>query len=156
MKCIVERFGDDRNGRKMIAWGRRSGCADAGHVFAAERRPRFHSPRRFAILVSAMLRQSFTDFIFATNTDGSGKAASYVRALDMLGPILAKHYPKPIVGGSMRHSFSLADIHAFSRSGTRPSSRRRKHPHWRFAGLFMGVPHWVNYDKMHKKDCDRF
>ena len=38
-----------------------------------------------------MLRQSFTDFIFATNTDGSGKAASYVRALDMLGPILAKH-----------------------------------------------------------------
>ena len=59
-----------------------------------------------------MLRQSFTDFIFATNTDGSGKAASYVRALDMLGPILTKHYPKPIVGGSMWHGFSLADIHA--------------------------------------------
>ncbi len=59
-----------------------------------------------------MLRQSFTDFIFATNTDGSGKAASYVRALDMLGPILAKHYPKPIVGGSVWHGFSLADIHA--------------------------------------------
>ena len=56
-------------------------------------------------------RQSFTDFIFATNTDGSGKAASYVRALDMLGPILTKHYPTPIVGGSMRHSFSLADLH---------------------------------------------
>ena len=31
------------------------------------------------------LRQSFTDFIFTTNTAGSGKAASYVRALDMLG-----------------------------------------------------------------------
>ncbi len=31
------------------------------------------------------MRQSFTDFIFATNTDGSGKAASYVRALDMHG-----------------------------------------------------------------------
>jgi putative restriction endonuclease len=30
----------------------------------------------------------------------------------MLGPILTKHYPKPIVGGSMWHSFSLADIHA--------------------------------------------
>ena len=97
MKCIVELFGNDRNGRKMIAWGKRIGCADAGHVFDAERRkvvqtfrPRFHSPRRFAILVSAMLRQSFTDFIFATNTDGSGKAASYVRALDMLGPILTK------------------------------------------------------------------
>ena len=59
-----------------------------------------------------MLRQAFTDFIFATNTDGSGKAASYVRALDMLGPILTKHYPKPIVGGSMWHGFSLVDIHA--------------------------------------------
>ena len=58
------------------------------------------------------LRQSFTDFIFATNTDGNGKAASYVRVLDMFGPILTKHYPKPIVGGSMWHSFSLADIHA--------------------------------------------
>jgi len=56
------------------------------------------------------MRQSFTDFIFATNTDGSGKAASYVRALDMLGPILTKHYPKPIIGGSMWHGFSLADI----------------------------------------------
>ena len=31
------------------------------------------------------LRQTFTDFIFATNTDGSGKASSYVRALDMQG-----------------------------------------------------------------------
>ena len=48
-----------------------------------------------------MLRQSFTDFIFATNTDGSGKTASYVRAFDMLGPILTKHCPKPIVGGSI-------------------------------------------------------
>ena len=59
-----------------------------------------------------MFKQSFTEFIFATNTDGSGKAASYVRALDMLGPILTKHYPNPVVGGSMWHSFSLADIHA--------------------------------------------
>ena len=25
MKCIVELFGDDRNGREMIAWGRRIG-----------------------------------------------------------------------------------------------------------------------------------
>ena len=57
-----------------------------------------------------MLRQSFTDFIFSTNTDGSGKAASYVRALDMLGPILTKHYPNPIIGGFMWHGFSLADI----------------------------------------------
>lgn len=59
-----------------------------------------------------MLRQSFTDFIFATNTDGSGKAASYVRALDMLGPILTKHYSKPIVGGSMWHSFTLSELKA--------------------------------------------
>ncbi len=58
------------------------------------------------------LRQSFTDFIFATNTDGSGKAASYVRALDMLGPILTKHYPKPIVGGSMWHVFTLSELKA--------------------------------------------
>ena len=48
-----------------------------------------------------MLRQSFTDFIFATNTDGSGKVASCVCALDMRGPILTRHYPKPIVGGSI-------------------------------------------------------
>ena len=40
-----------------------------------------------------MLRQSFTDFIFATNTDGSGKAVSYVRALDIPGTILKWHYP---------------------------------------------------------------
>jgi hypothetical protein len=38
MKCIVELFGDDRNGRKMIAWGRRIGCADAEHVFDPQRR----------------------------------------------------------------------------------------------------------------------
>ena len=29
----------------------------------------------------ASFKQSFSEFIFATNTDGSGKAASYVRAL---------------------------------------------------------------------------
>ena len=29
----------------------------------------------------ASFKQSFGEFIFATNTDGSGKAASYVRAL---------------------------------------------------------------------------
>ncbi len=55
-------------------------------------------------------RQSFTDFIFATNTDGSGKASSYVRALDMLGPILTRHYPKPVINGSMWHSFKQSDI----------------------------------------------
>ena len=33
MKCLVELIGDDPNGRKMIAWGRRIGSADAGHGF---------------------------------------------------------------------------------------------------------------------------
>lgn len=33
MKRIVELVGDNPNGRKMIAWGRRIGCADAGHGF---------------------------------------------------------------------------------------------------------------------------
>ena len=46
---------------------------------------RFPACRRFGILASDMLRQSFTDFIFATNTDGSGKAAFCVRARDMQG-----------------------------------------------------------------------
>ena len=59
-----------------------------------------------------MLKQTFRDFVFSTNTDGSGKAASYVRALDMLGPILTRHYPRPIVKGSMWHEFTLADLEA--------------------------------------------
>ena len=59
-----------------------------------------------------MLKQAFTDFIFATNTDGSGKASSYVRALDMLGPILTAHYPQPIIKGSMWHTFSVAELQA--------------------------------------------
>jgi hypothetical protein len=37
----------------------------------------------------ASFKQSFSEFIFATNTDGSGKAASFVRALDMRGRGLA-------------------------------------------------------------------
>ena len=32
-RFIVELFGSDANGRKMIAWGRRIGCRDAGHGF---------------------------------------------------------------------------------------------------------------------------
>ena len=30
-----------------------------------------------------MLKQTFRDFVFSTNTDGSGKAASYVRAFEI-------------------------------------------------------------------------
>ena len=117
---ILDNLG--KNSAKLL------GCADAGHVFDAGHRKvaqtfrhRFHSFCRFDILLTAMLRQSFAGFIFVTNTDGSGKAASCVRALDMLGPILPKHYPTPIFGGSVWHGFSLADIHTFSRSGSRPS-----------------------------------
>ena len=32
-RFVVELFGSDPNGRKMIAWGRRIGCRDAGHGF---------------------------------------------------------------------------------------------------------------------------
>ena len=59
-----------------------------------------------------MLKQNFRDFIFSTNTDGSGKAASYVRALDMLGPILTRHYPLSIIKGSMWHEFSVDELKA--------------------------------------------
>ena len=41
MRCTVELFGDDRNGRKMIAWGRRIECGDAGHGFDPETRKTF-------------------------------------------------------------------------------------------------------------------
>ena len=58
------------------------------------------------------LKQSFVDFVFSTNTDGSGKAASYVRALDMLGPILTRHYPRQIINGSMWHEFSVDELKA--------------------------------------------
>jgi len=40
-----------------------------------------------------------------------GKSAPCFRAFDMLDPILTRHYPKPIVGGSMRYDSSLADLH---------------------------------------------
>ena len=33
MRYLVELCGEDRNGRKMIAWGRHIGCGDAGHGF---------------------------------------------------------------------------------------------------------------------------
>ena len=49
-----------------------------------------HIGRGFGIIVSTMLKQGFRDFIFATNTDGSGNAASYVRAFDMRGKGLAE------------------------------------------------------------------
>ena len=56
------------------------------------------------------MKQSFSDFIFATNTDGSGKASSYVRALDMLGPILTKHYPVKSVNGTMWQTVACSRV----------------------------------------------
>ena len=88
-------------------------------------------------------RQSFTDFIFATNTDGSGKAASYVRALDIFGPILAKHYPKPIVGGSVWHGFSLADIHAIREWVCTESNAAASFPD---EDIFMAIADDIGFD----------
>ena len=53
-------------------------CLKCRKITSPKLSARFPARRRFGILVSTMLRQSFTDFIFATNTDGSGKATSYV------------------------------------------------------------------------------
>ena len=36
-RFVVELFGSNANGRKMIAWGRRVGCRDAGHGFEPRR-----------------------------------------------------------------------------------------------------------------------
>lgn len=58
------------------------------------------------------LRQAFTDFIFATNTDGSGKAASYVRALGMLSPILEKYDIVAFPG--MRESYERRKAELFA------------------------------------------
>jgi putative restriction endonuclease len=66
-----------------------------------------------------MFRSEFQRFIYETNADGSGKADSYIRALDMLGPILTKHYPHAIINGSMWHSFTqdeLTAIHKWLRA----------------------------------------
>lgn len=35
MQYVVELLGADRNGRKLIAWGRRIGCSEAGHGWSA-------------------------------------------------------------------------------------------------------------------------
>ena len=59
-----------------------------------------------------MFRSEFQRFIYETNADGSNKAGSYVAALDMLGPILAKHYPQAVVNGSLWHSFTPEEITA--------------------------------------------
>ena len=40
---------------------------------------------------------------------------------------------------------------AFSRPGTRPSSRLRKRPHGRFASLFVCIPQWANCGKIQNR-----
>ena len=34
--CVVELFGSDPNGRRMIAWGRRLGCRDAARALRGQ------------------------------------------------------------------------------------------------------------------------
>ena len=103
------RYSSAASGR-VATWG----AAILAAYFHTPRRPRRFPPAEAAIWYNfrVMLKQSFRDFIFSTNTDGSGKAASYVRALDMLGPILTRHYPRPIIRGTMWQRFSIADIQA--------------------------------------------
>lgn len=38
---VVELYGEDQTGRKMIAWGRRIGCRDVGHGFDGPSRRTF-------------------------------------------------------------------------------------------------------------------
>lgn len=57
-----------------------------------------------------MFRPEFQRFVHESNTDGSGKADSYIRALDMLGPILTQHYPEPIIHGTMWREFSVDQL----------------------------------------------
>ena len=42
-------------------------------------------------------------------SSSGGKPASCVRALDMLGSTLTRHYPKPLVGGSCE-AFKVGDM----------------------------------------------
>ena len=48
-----------------------------------------------------MFKQDFRELVFFANTDGSGKAASYVRVLGMFVKILARQYLKSICRESM-------------------------------------------------------
>lgn len=57
-----------------------------------------------------MYKAEFQKFIYETNKDGSGKADSYIRALDMLGPILTQYYPEPIINGTMWQGFSPTQL----------------------------------------------
>ena len=55
------------------------------------------------------------DEYFTSNrsTDESsmrGKAASCVRALDMFGPILTKHYPNPIIGAETQFAAAASKL----------------------------------------------
>ena len=57
-----------------------------------------------------MFRAGFEQFIYESNVDGSGKAGSYIRALDMMGPILTQHYPEQIIHGTMWREFSVEEL----------------------------------------------
>lgn len=62
-----------------------------------------------------MLRSAFEQFIYESNVDGSGKAKSYIRALDMMGPILTQHYPEAIIHGTMWREFSVEQLERMHR-----------------------------------------
>lgn len=62
-----------------------------------------------------MYREAFVRFVHESNTDGSGKADSYIRALDMMGPILTQHYPEPIIHGTMWRAFSVEQLNKMHR-----------------------------------------
>lgn len=76
-----------------------------------------------------MYRDEFQKFVYETNIDGSRKAGSYVAALDMLGPILAKHYPQAVINGSIWHSFKqeeLLALHKWLRAETRAAKKGKR------------------------------
>ena len=92
-------------------------------------------------MVTFVLKQNFRDFIFSTNTDGSGKAVSYGRALDMLGPILTCHCPRPIINGTMWQRFSLADIQAIHKWICAETKKGSASP---AVADFKSPSHWTN------------
>ena len=57
-----------------------------------------------------MFRAAYEHFIYESSIEGSGKANSYIRALDMMGPILTRHYPEQIIHGTMWREFSVEEL----------------------------------------------
>ena len=58
------------------------------------------------------LKDSFTAHIKSTNTKGSNKASSYIRAIELLNPILAEKAPSQFQPGNLWKCSSAKTIHA--------------------------------------------